>query len=178
MLRRLQATRNSGAILLHGEPNDLSSTQEEYEKQVMEKVKNSEAQEENDLGMWLSLNDVKNILLAVVAWFALSFIGLLLPVFVGLIFFFFLAPIIGGYIAGSCKKVQSILIVSLITAAFAGILGFGTIGSAPAHENVTGIDWFSVALILVWVVLDFLLALATGYHKFRKIQKTRDVQVQ
>jgi hypothetical protein len=123
------------------------------------------------------LSEVVNILLAVVAWFALSFVGLLLPVFIGLIFFFFLAPIVGGYIAGSCKKAQSVLIVSIVTAVLSGILGFGTIGSASVHENVTGIDWFSVALILVWIVLNFSLTLAVGYYKFR-LQKTGSLQVQ
>ena len=104
---------------------------------------------------------------AVVVWLLLSFVGLLLPIFLGLALFLFLAPIVSGYIAGRDKSAHSILIVSFLTTALAGIVGFVTFGSAPATRNVSGIVWTSTTLILIWTFLNLLLTLATGYLKFR-----------
>jgi hypothetical protein len=113
------------------------------------------------------MNWVMSTFFAVVVWLVLSFVGLLLPIFLGLVFFLFLASIISGYIAGLGKRVQSILIVSFLTTVLAGIVGFETIGSAPETRNVTGIGWTSDSLIFVWIILNLLLTLAAGYLKFR-----------
>jgi len=115
------------------------------------------------------MNDVKWVFLGVVVWLAFSFLGMFLPVFLGLVFLLFVAPIAGGYLVGRSKKAISIVVVSLTTSVLAGVIGLATIGSVPPEQqtNVTGIGWSSNTRILVWVCLNGLLTLTVGYLKFR-----------
>jgi len=114
------------------------------------------------------------MLIAVVLWFVLSFVGLVLPIFLGLALFLFITPVITGYVAGRSRKIGLVVIVAIITSILAGVIGLVTIGSVPPEQqrNVTGIGWISNTLILIWVSLNGLLTLLVGYIKFRYGRRT------
>jgi len=106
---------------------------------------------------------------SVVVWLAFSFLGMILPLFLGLVILLCVAPIASGYMAGRSKKAVSIVVISFTTSVLAGVIGLATIGSVPPEQqtNVTGIGWNSNTRILVWVFLNGLLTLTVGYLKFR-----------
>lgn len=109
------------------------------------------------------------MVLAVALWFVLSFLGLLLPIFVGLFVFLVIAPIASGYVVGSAKRLTLIAILSLMTTVLAGVVGWATIGSVPVEQrrDVLGIGWSSDTLILTWIVLNAMLSFTTAYLKLR-----------
>lgn len=115
------------------------------------------------------MSNVKGIFTAVVLWFVLTFVGLLLPISMGLVFFLFVAPIISGYVAGRNRKASSVVIISVITTVLAGMIGLAIVGSVPLElqHSITGIGWTSNTLILVWVFLNALLTLITGYASLK-----------
>ena len=113
------------------------------------------------------MDSIKWMFLGIVVWFVFSFLGLSLPIFLGLVFLWFVAPIAGGYVAGRSKKAVWIVVVSLAASVLAGVIGLATIGSVPPERqtNVTGLEGSTI--ILVWVCLNGLLTLTVGYLKFR-----------
>jgi hypothetical protein len=115
------------------------------------------------------MNGSKWIFLGIVVWLAFTFLGFILPTFLGLIFFLFVAPIACGYFAGKSKKAISIVAVSIVACFLAAVIGLTTIGSVSPEQqrNVTGVNWNSSTLILVWVCLNALLTLTVGYARFR-----------
>lgn len=115
------------------------------------------------------MNGIRSIFVAVVVWIILSLLGLLLPAFLGLIVFLFVAPIASGYLVGGSKKPILIVAFSIVTSVLAGIIGFATIGygSSERQINVTEIGWSSDTEILVWVCLNGLLSLAVGFLRLR-----------
>jgi predicted Na+-dependent transporter len=115
------------------------------------------------------MHDSKWIFLGIVVWLVFTFLGFVLPTFLGLIFFLFVAPSACGYFAGRSKKAISIVAVSIVACILAAVVGLTTIGSVSPEQrrNVTGLDWNLGTLILVWVCLNALLILTVGYVRFR-----------
>lgn len=115
------------------------------------------------------MKNIKWVLAGIVAWLFLSFLGLLLPLPMGLAFLFVIAPIASGYLVGETNETISIAVVSIVTSALAGAIGLATIGSVPPEQlkNVTGLGWSPNILILVWVCINGLLSFIVGYLKFR-----------